>query len=118
MSLLSDISNLKPGEIAAKIVAVADAVEQIVALAGPGASWVDEVRGHLGTLRSYAEAARQVSGGYEVGEIASAPPLYAGGSGRERLEADLLAEARGEVTASLAPSPAPSGTKGPNKPPP
>lgn len=118
-ALLTKLLALKPGELAAGLVSLIEQLEPLVERLAGDAGEADRAREMLVTLRAYAEAVRRVTGGYDLGELASADPLVAGGSGREQLEAGLLAEARGEaVDASLAPTPAPSGTKGPNKPPP
>lgn len=109
-AILQQLLALKPGEVAEVVKAGAGALAKMLERAGepapPG----------LAEVVAYADAAQRVLGGYDWDELAKAGPLYAGGSGKERLEADLLLEARQGAAADFWP--APTGTKPTGGPPP
>ncbi len=114
--LLKQALTMKPGEIAGTLASLVGQVAALVDRLDGDDDDLKTLRKLLESTSAYAEAAQQVLGGYDWDEIAKAGPLVAGGSGKERLEADLMAEARGGGTSGFWP--APTSTKPTGGPPP
>ncbi len=114
--LLKQALAMKPGELAATLASLVGQVAAIVDRLDGDDDDLKTLRKLLESTSAYAEAAQQVLGGYDWGELAKTGPLVAGGSGKERLEADLMAEARGTDPAGFWP--APTTTKPTGGPPP